>query len=235
MVPFLAIPQISPIEWVWQAPEAIPMRASAKAAFLPWISLFEGSLPRPYQDVHGAVTVGIGMLCPLSCALGLLWRVPSTGQLAGPTDVRAAYAALLALPPGNGGVWYQSRVDLAIDPDSLEQWTEDTLLQFESTLRSPAHVGPAWDALPAVAQLARFRTAWADGPQSQWPHLDAALARGDWDTAMIECWPGDTATQPSAYRASYRAVRELYGLAATYPGDQLPDPLPTGAVTSPAA
>lgn len=206
------------------------MRPSALAAFPGWLAQFEGDLSRPYLDVKGLPTVGLGFLCPLSTALACAWAVPSTGALATPADVHAAYEALLRLPPGKGGGWYESRVDLALSPHSAAALLTSHVLEYEIALRSAFGVGPAWDALPGVAQIARLRTSWADGAYSRWPKLDAALRAGDWDTAQTECMPSDMARQPAAYVASYRAVRALYGLAASFPGEELPYPLPDGSV-----
>jgi hypothetical protein len=207
------------------------MRTSALAAFPAWISQFEGDLPRPYLDVRGLATVGIGLLCPLATALTLSWTLAGTGAPATDDDVREAYAALEALPAGRGGGWYQSRVGIVATTASLQALFATKVATFERWLRSSSPIGAAWDSLPAVAQLARMRTCWAVGCVA-WPHQDAAIARGDWAMAAQECMPSDLLRQPAEYRQSYQAVRELYLLAAEFPGDELPEPLPSGATSA---
>jgi hypothetical protein len=207
------------------------MRPTAAAAFPAWLACYEGDCRDPYLDVRALPTVGLAFLCPLSVALTLAWTKPS-GELATPADVHAGYASLCKLPPGMGGGWYRGRAGLTLTPSSYAALYAAKLALFESQLRSPAHVGPAWDSLPAVCQIARMRTAWADGGESAWPHLDAALGCSDWMTAAAQSQPSDMATQPAAYRASYRAVAELYRLAVSYPDDDLPDALPDGALAS---
>jgi len=217
------------------------VRLTAAAAFPAWLAQFEGNCPWPYLDAEGLVTVGLGFLCPLNMALLLNWLLPS-GASASAADVHAAYDVLSGLPKGRGGGWYEGRVGITLSPRSWNVLYEHKISGFEAALRAARHVGPAWDSLPSVCQLARLRTDWADGGESAWPRLDAALARGDWATAAKECWPRDagpdpedsatadrTTVQPRAYIASYRAVRALYRLAADYPSDELPEPLPDGA------
>lgn len=216
------------------------MRTTAIAAFPGWLAQFEGDLPGLYRDAKGLPTVGLAYLIPLSTALGLAWTLPS-GALASPADIHAAYDRLFVLPAGMGGGWYQSRLGLFLSPHSAALLFVEKVRSFEAALRSARHIGPEYDALPAVCQIARMRSAWADGGESSWPKLDAALARGDWRTAAEQCWPKDAGpdpwdpatagrrtTQPREYTASYCAVRGLYLLADVYPGDELPESLPDG-------
>lgn len=214
------------------------MRPTADAAYPAWIAQYEGDERDPYLDVRGLPTVGLGFLCPLGTALLCSWTLPS-GALATPGDIHAAYDRLTKLPAGRGGSWYQGKAGLTLTPHSYAVLYASKLSTFERSLRSS--VGPAWDTLPAVVQIARMRTEWAEGAEP-WPHLDAALAASDWATAAAQCWPRDagpdpedpsttlrTRTQPLAYVRSYVAVRALYRLASAYPDDALPDELPDGA------
>ena len=218
------------------------MRQTAAAAFPVWLKPFEGDCRDPYLDVRGLPTVGLAFLCPLSVALLCSWTLPS-GELATPAAIHAAYDKLTALPKGMGGGWYQGKVGLTLTPHSFAVLYAQKLASFEKALRSSSHVGPAWDTLPGVCQLARMRSDWADGSASPWPKLDSALARGDWETAAAECWPidagpdpedstteGRKTTQPAEYTKSYLAVRQLYRLASQFPDDELPDQLPDGAL-----
>lgn len=203
------------------------MRVSSAAAFPGWIKRYEGDFRDPYLDWDGYPTVGLAFLCPLSTALCLGWSLPS-GELARPADIHAAYAQLVALPKGEGGRWYQGKVGLTLTPSSFEMLYAQKIASYEHALSSPSHVGPTWFTLPAVAQIARMRSDWADGSASPWPKLDAALARGDWKTAADESQPEDLDRQPPEYVQSYVAVRQLYELAAGYPGEELPLELPDG-------
>lgn len=209
------------------------MRASAAAAFPRWLAQFEGDCRDPYLDVYGLPTVGLAFLCPLTLALSQAWTL-SSGGLATPADIRAGYAKLCLQPKGMGGGWYRSKAGLTLTPHSYAVLLASKLASFEGALRSTKHVGDAWDGLPAVAQVARMRTAWADGGGAIWPKLDAALREGRWNDAADESAPGDLAKQPREYGASYRAVADLYRLAGGYPGDELPLELPDGSEVEPA-
>jgi hypothetical protein len=214
------------------------VRTSAVVAYPSWIAQFEGDCRDPYLDVRGLVTVGVGFLCPLSVALLCSWTTPA-GALATPAEIHAGYDVLTSLPPGRGGGWYRGRAGLTLTPFSFAALYAQRISGFETALRSPAHVGPAWDGLAAVGQIARMRTAWAEGGAAPWPKLDAAIRAGAWEVAARECWPADagpdpedpatahrTTSQPAEYVASYHAVRALYRLAAGYPGEELPLELP---------
>jgi hypothetical protein len=128
---------------------------------------------------------------------------------------------------GAASAVFRDSAHLYFDPPSLYLWCTKKAAVFEAALRRTI---PNWDDRPACAQLARLRTEWADGVTA-WPKLDAAIAAGNWATAKAECLPRDLATQTRAYRQSYAAVESFYSLAAMYPPDVLPTPLPDGAGT----
>lgn len=212
------------------------MRPTARAALLPWLAQFEGSVPWMYLDRLGLVTTGIGVkIDSPTQALAIQWTWRATGAPAAPSAVQAEWTRVKSLQAsrlfgGGAGGPFDSSARLVAVPTSLEAYTLAVMAELEATLRTPAHVGPAWDTLPSVAQVARTRTAWADGAASPWPKLDAALARGDWATAAEESQPSDLAVQPAAYRRSYAAVRALYEMAPQYDADALPDPMPDGTM-----
>jgi hypothetical protein len=186
------------------------MRQSVRDAILTWLSQFESPpILSPYLDRLGLPTIGVGVL--LSTPIPR-WPLPP-------------WRALLAMPHGMGWPYYAHRTPLRATPAELEELTLGKLGLADAAL---ARLIPSWPLLPGVAQLARLRTAWADGPASPWPHLDAALEARDWAEAARQCLPSDLAAQPPQYRASYRAVVALYGLCDAWPGDELPDPLPSG-------
>ena len=203
------------------------MWPSVRSRLLPWLARWEGSVSWMYLDVLGRVATGIGTdLNSPQAANALIWRHPG-GQQASPDEVVHEWLRVKAMTSsaklGGGNAVWRDSAHLTVDPDSLAEYPDALLEGYESVLRTRIQ---GYDALPGPAQLARLRTAYAEGPGARWPKLDAALSAQDWATAVEECSPGDYARQNASYRASYDAVCELYRIAPDWPGDSLPDVLP---------
>lgn len=187
-----------------------------------------------YPDRRGLNTTGTGQLIDSpTMALRIAWEWAATGAPASDQSVEAEWLRVknfpaAAWPLGGNHTLFRTSARLHAEPVSLAADLDRRLDAMADALRSTAHVGEAWDTLPAVAQLARLRTAWADGAGSAWPKLDAHLAAGEWEESAAECLPRDLAVQPEAYRASYRAVQALYRLAPDWPGEEMPERLPDG-------
>ena len=212
------------------------MRATVAAAFFPWVGQFEGitcddGTPFTWMglDVHGrvATTLGCDIDSPAN-ACALVWR-RADGSVASSGEVTVEWMRVKAMQGfkamGGASHPFRSSARLFVDLASLYAYLMRLLATQEPILRRTiAH----WEDLAGVAQMGRLRTSYAEGAAKPWPHLDAALSRCDWATAAAECMPGDIKTQSAKYRQSYDAVRALYLVAADYPGDELPVPLPDG-------
>lgn len=215
------------------------MRPSALAAFFPWVGSFEGLTcddGTPFRwmglDEEGrvATTLGCDVDSPAN-ALLLTWHIgPDDGApIASAAQVTREWYRVKAMQQwkksGGASGPFRSSAVLFVDLPSLYAYLGKLIAAQEPILRRSI---PNWDDQRAVVQVARVRTSYAMGAGKLWPHLDAAIVRGDWATAAAECMPSDLPRQSAKYRQSYDAVRQLYLVAADYPGDELPDPLPDG-------
>lgn len=229
------------------------MRPVVAQAIWPWLGQFEGLYCQDgslFQwlglDQYGRPCTALGADLPSPAAMGaILWRHgrDSSSPQASPDEVAHEWARVYSMadvdgsgarhcPDGAASAKFRDSAHLYFDVASLYAWCANKADQIEASLRRTI---PNWDAIASCAQLARLRTAWADGPLSRWPKLDAAVQKGWWGTekaepltASGECMPSDCQRQNPTYRRSYLAVRQLYVLAATTPVDQLPDPVPDG-------
>jgi hypothetical protein len=215
------------------------MRPTALAAFFPWVGSFEGLYLDDGTvfdwmglDVEGrvATTLGCDIDSPENAAL-LVWRHSPApdGPLASRDEVYHEWARVKAMQAhkdaGGASEVFRDSAHLHVDLPSLYGYLGKLVAAQEVILRRTI---PNWDDRPGVVQMARARTSYAMGAGKPWPHLDAAIVRGDWPMAAQECMPSDLLAQSKKYRQSYDAVRQLYLVAGDYPGDDLPDPLPNG-------
>lgn len=216
------------------------MRATALAAFFPWVGQFEGLYLDDGTvfrwmglDEEGrvATTLGCDIDSPQNAAL-LTWRYTPAADapIASRAEVYHEWARVKAMQAhkdeGGASEAFRSSARLFVDLASLYGYLGKLVAAQEPMLRRRI---PAWDTVPGVVQMARIRTSYAEGATALWPLLDAAIARGAWAEAAKQCFPGDMATQSAKYRQSYWAVYELYLLGKDYPGDELPNPLPNGS------
>ncbi len=212
------------------------MHESVRNAILPWLAQFEGEAPWMYLDIKGRVATGIGTdINSPNAARQIVWLWPD-GRTASADEVTREWCAVHAMQAhrsaGGGSSVWSERPHLHVDPDSLAAYTARIFEHYESQLRLPERIGDVWDTLPAVCQLARLRTSYADGEDAildGWPRLDFALRQGDWTKSANESQPKDMNVQNASYRASYRAVHSLYLMSYSYAGDALPDTLPDGS------
>lgn len=210
-------------------------------SFLDWVGQFEGvwlDAARTVRfrwlglDKEGRPSSAYGSDFASAQAMAeVVWR---TGP--GPSDPPATFQQIadewhrvnsMQAHKGEGGASaaFRDSARLFYDVPSLYNWCGRKLGIMYDARRKAI---PGWDSVPLVGRLARLRTSWADGAFAEWPHLDAAISRGDWVTAAAECMPRDYSVQTLAYQRSYDAVRTLYQLAPSYPGDELPSPMPDG-------
>lgn len=217
------------------------MRSAALAALWPWLGQFEGLWlddGTMFQwlglDTEGRTVTALGadLASPRAMA-AIIWRhgtAPDAPQ-ATYDEICHEWARVQAMQSHKGegaaSKVFRESAHLYLDVASLYDWCARKLAAMEEWVRSHSPIGEAWDGLPSVVQIARARTLWAEG-DVVWPKLDAAIVAGDWAACVDECVPGDMETQPESYRASYRAVEDLYRQVGYYPGDALPDAMPDG-------
>lgn len=167
-----------------------PIRASVRAAFVPWSEPFEGRVNHMYLDTLGLVTTAMGNLIdPVNSALKLPWlRADNSIALGG--EIIAEWQAIkgntaLAKQGANAAATYcklhlsSAGIDLLIQ-SKLDD--DVTLLMTQSAFQDFAD----W---PADAQLGLLSMAWAMGPSfsGDYPMFCAAVSKDDWKTAAAEC------------------------------------------------
>jgi GH24 family phage-related lysozyme (muramidase) len=123
---------------------------------------FEGAgLSYMYTDALGLVTTGYGNLVdPESAAAALPWVVNATGALATPAEVQTEWTTVK-----NGGATYRStnaasHTSLHLTADTIQTLFNSVSAANEAAIRK---IIPAYDNLPADAQLALMSMVWAMG------------------------------------------------------------------------
>ena len=202
-----------------------------------WSEQLEGRIRWMYLDIKGLVTTGVGNLIdPVEYALPLPWMVSATGQRATEAQIRAEWQHMKANPDlarrgarAAGEVATLSLTDAAVDALVLAKLEENDAVYARRIL--------GWQAWPWQAQMVRHSIGWACGPHAGYPRFEAAVARGDWKTAITECLiPGEATNRGLIARnAAQRALlKELQNAApAPAPGAPVPGPSP-GTVAAPA-
>ena len=148
------------------------MKPAAQAAFVAFNAPLEGVLAWMYLDILGYVTTGMGNLVdPVQQALTLPWKRPA-GSLASADEVAAAWQAVDACrtaPKGQrqsglatqyGGA-FEHVTEIRLDHDGINACVAHQIAANEIFMRK---YFPAFDALPADAQLCLHSMAWAMGP-----------------------------------------------------------------------
>jgi GH24 family phage-related lysozyme (muramidase) len=163
----------------------------------------EGVISYPYLDSVGLVTYGVGECCrePVKF-LSVPWKSSTTGALATPEEVGAAWGLLKAEHDRILSVWgkstagafkaygawhYHDKTLLRMAPGEAMQRCKNLLVSFVEELKKSF---PGWDALPAECRRVLVDLAWntgAVGFAKRWPKLVAAIAAGDYRLAASEC------------------------------------------------
>jgi len=202
-----------------------------------WSEPLEGRIRWMYLDIKGLVTTGVGNLIdPVEYALPLPWMVSATGQRATEAQIRAEWQHMKANPDlarrgarAAGEVATLSLTDAAVDALVVAKLEENDAVYARRI--------PGWQAWPWQAQMVRHSIGWACGPHAGYPRFEAAVAAGDWKTAITECLiPGEGTNRGLIARnAAQRALlKELQNAApAPSPGIAPPPPSPAGAGPAP--
>jgi hypothetical protein len=170
-----------------------PLRPEVLAGWVAFTEPFEGRIHWPYLDTHEPpiVTVGLGCaLLSLASFLAQPW-LTEAGSPAGEWDIRSAWSALEDMAPGRVASYYRYPGCLHLDDDAIDALA---LARLEGIAATLAAYWPAFPSFPAAAQQALCSLAYAVGDGDtghgltgpEWPHLQAAVARQDWQACAAE-------------------------------------------------
>jgi hypothetical protein len=170
------------------------VKACVREAFVPFTVAFEGGyIGWMFPDVEGKVSTGFGLLLePVALALALPWR-RRDGSLASREEIVADWLRVKNYPdaPRLGHKSVEHVAQLRLDNAGLEQAFQGKLNLHDSIIRDRF---PAFEEWPADAQLATHSMAWACGAgawdpsnPNGFPKMAAALERGDFSGAAVEC------------------------------------------------
>lgn len=168
------------------------MKEATRNAAQAFTAQFEGVVPEMYTDVRGLVTVATGNLIdPAYTTLKLGWIRRSDGALATESEILAEWGQVKS----NRLAWSPNRAKRPIYlPDEAISALFLGRLNKNETYLARRWLG--WDGFCADLQLCLHSCAWAAGPAWAAPHLDVALARGDW--WVVAGQPGNPDTDPEA-------------------------------------
>lgn len=171
----------------------------------------EGVVPHFYLDTRGLVTIGVGHMVPDPKSAAALPMLLPDGTPADYTDIRRDWMAVHMAPAGKMFMYYGAIADLRMDNNSIEALLDADIAAITRDL-APAFaaynaqkVGPWiwWSHLPPAAQTALLSMAFALGPRhlvSEYPHLLADCAAGDWEACAQQC--SMQGVQPARNRAT---------------------------------
>lgn len=205
------------------------MRASVRAAFLPFTIPLEGVVKWLYPDVKGLVSIGIGNLVdPIGLALALPMVRPD-GSPATSDEIAAEWHLVKTYPDAArlGHLSVEHVTQLRLTDEGLQQVVWGKLDQMEAYLQkrfAPTNDSVGYEDWPADAQLGTLSMAWACGPAFRFPKLEAALRQMDFRTAAVECFMPEEKTI-SGLRPRNKANRILFMNAASSIGTFDPDEL----------
>lgn len=157
---------------------------------------FEGSIPWPYLDTRGNVTVGVGAMIPDAARFASLpFAHDSTHTPAEDAEKSAAWSALKAhgFGPSVGAPSFRAVTDLRLDDDAVRGLLSEHIEQVHGQLagfyaRARGFSTDFDDFAPSL-QLALFDMAFNLGftkLTTSYPTFNDALRRGDWATAAAQ-------------------------------------------------
>jgi GH24 family phage-related lysozyme (muramidase) len=165
--------------------EILNMQPSVRAAFVNYISPFEGKTNFMYTDSKGLVTTGIGNLIdPVSVALTVPWKNPD-GSLADSETVQAEWQLVKNSFPGVQSFADESITKLRISEQDIQNLVESRLKDDEFYLMGQLNY-PGYTDWPADAQLGLLDMAWNMGAGFNFPKFKAAANAQDFATAAVE-------------------------------------------------
>ena len=217
------------------------MNPEVERRWIAWSEQLEGRIRWMYLDIKGLVTTGVGNLIdPVEAALRLPWLVAATGKPATEAQIRAEWAHMKAQTDlaKRGARAAGEMATLALTNAAV-----DGLVLAKLAANDAVFAGriPGWRDWRWQAQMVRHSIGWACGPHYAYPKFEAAVARGDWATAITESLiPGESTNRGLIARnAAQRALLKELQNAAPAERPRVPpsSPLPAapGPAPSPAA
>lgn len=200
------------------------MHQSVLDAFVAFSTPLEGSVPSLYADIKGLLTVGIGCLVdPVSLALPLPWVMPDGSPASQAEIAKQWHVVKTQANPRLHWRFAAGLTTMRLTDAGILQVADDRLKANEAIMRK---YFPAWDDMPADAQLCCCSMAWAVG--AGFPAIFANFTRlinaGDYGGAIEACGiktEGNPGIVPrnAANRLCLGNARKAKALA--YPVEQL--------------
>lgn len=176
-----------------------PLRLAVLQSFRSFTRRHEAEVDRLYCDHKGLPTFGLGQLVRTPTdTLPIPWRRPD-GSLATDAEKLADWHRVHDYPGAS-----ELSLRIPVGPTTLRVSPEDLTRLFEARRDANALAlarrfssFPGW---PAPAQFAVMSLAWAAGASFDFPRCAAALARGDFLEAAVECQINEVKTKGVAAR-----------------------------------
>lgn len=172
------------------------MHDQVRAKWHEFSTPLEGRVLSMYVDVKGLVTTGVGNLIDThAAALALPWKHETTGELATPAAVIAAWDGLKAQKDKYAKLHYNYAAKL----NNLRLSDRDVDALVERVLDlNVAHLRRTftrWDDFPADGQLGILSMAWAVGPgfTKTFANFTRSVLAGHWLAVTVKDENGDYA------------------------------------------
>jgi GH24 family phage-related lysozyme (muramidase) len=180
------------------------------AAYLPQLTLFEGSVPYMYVDTAANVTVGVGnLLANVASAQALAFVVrptdgsdPAQAPPATPDQIASDFSNVLAQPKGQNYSYYETYTALVLPQPAIQALLLSRVQGFTAQL---IRAFPEFDSYPDEACAALFDMAFnlgLEGLLTKFPHFTQAVRNQDWATAAAQCTRGGIQPSRNAWTAA---------------------------------
>jgi len=179
-------------------------------AYLPQLTIFEGSVPYMYVDTAANVTVGVGnLLASVESALELAFVVrptdgsdPAQAPAATPDQIAADFNNVIAQPKGHDYPYYEPYTALVLPEPAVQALLLNRVQGFKAQL---TRAFPEFDSYPDQACAALFDMAFnlgLEGLLGKFPHFTQAVRNQDWTTAAAQCTRGGIQASRNAWTAA---------------------------------
>jgi GH24 family phage-related lysozyme (muramidase) len=150
------------------------------------LEIFEGCIPWMYLDTVGKVTVGVGFMLPDSAAAAALPFLVA-GVAATADEITDDFDRVTGMAAGHVAGFYKQPDSPQLPQSAIDAQLLKTLQGFEGQLRAAL---TGYDGFPTTGKMALLDMAYNLGPAGLlkgYPHMLAAVSRGDWATAAASC------------------------------------------------
>lgn len=179
-------------------------------AYLPQLTIFEGSVPFMYVDTAANVTVGVGNLLanPASAqALAFVVRPtdgsdPAQAPAATPDQIAAEFASVSGQQKGEPWPYYKQFTTLELPDAAIQALLLSRVQGFTAELIGAF---PEFNSYPDPACAALFDMAFnlgLNGLLTKFPHFCQAVRNQDWATAAAQCTRGGIQASRNAWTAA---------------------------------